>query len=450
MMKRWWKKIITMTICLMLALGTVLSTGVTKTAAELPSDWAGDVVDVAIEAKLVPQHLQQNYSSAVSRGNVAQMFINLIEQSTGQSINTFMDAKGVSVNHQAFTDTTDQAVLAANALGIIYGVGDSRFDPNGTLTRAQVAAVVNRVARLLGIDTAGYTHNFIDVKGHWVDAELGWLTYERIVEGVGNNRFNPDGPLTTEQAIAITYRAFQAYMAPSPAESSSDGNELPAPKIIEQSSFEGSWGGFTPNYGGSDIYLDPTAQDGNYSLRFTFPTGFQGGDAPDIVSSMFPAEDEVYIQFYFKLSADFQWHPITQKLIYFRCGQSQLNDTNHLLSVGYWENGVSMVTQHNTGAGNQEYHWGNVNQITKDVWHKIVIRVVMNTPGKYDGIVQVWFDDLLAIDQSDILWLVNADHGGVYEFQFTPVFGGLGSSVAQTMYIYFDNLIIQDGPFESR
>ena len=39
------------------------------------------------------------------------------------------------------------------------------------------------------------------------------------------------------------------------------------------------------------------------------------------------------------------------------------------------------------------------------------------------------------------------NYGGMYEFQFTPVFGGLGSSVSQAMYLYFDNLTIQDGPF---
>ena len=220
------------------------------------------------------------------------------------------------------------------------------------------------------------------------------------------------------------------------------------PRIIEQNSFEGSLGSFAANYGGSDIYLDPTAQDGDYSLRFTFPTGFPGGDAPDVVSTVFPAEDEVFIRFYFKLSENFQWHPITQKLIYFRCGQWQLNDTNHMLSVGYWGNGVSVVTQHNTQESNQEYHWGDISLITKDVWHKIVMHVAMNTPGKNNGIIQVWYDDLPAIDREDLLWLVAADHGGMYEFQFTPVFGGLDSSVDQTMFIYFDSLIIQDVPFQ--
>ena len=126
--------------------------------------------------------------------------------------------------------------------------------------------------------------------------------------------------------------------------------EETAPKIIRQTSFEGSWDDFKPNYDGADIYPDPTAQDGDHSLRFTFPAGMESGIAPDIVYTTFPAEDELYIRLYFKLSANFQWHPITQKLIYFHCGQVDFADTNHVLSVGHWEHAVSLVTQHNRGS----------------------------------------------------------------------------------------------------
>ena len=219
--------------------------------------------------------------------------------------------------------------------------------------------------------------------------------------------------------------------------------------IIIQTSFEDSWDRFTPNYGGADIYSDPAAQDGGHSLRFTFPAGMESGIAPDIVYTTFPAENELFIRFYFKLSANFQWHPITQKLIYFHCGQEDFSDTNHVLSVGHWDHAVSLVTQHNRGSGSDEqvFHWGSVSLITKNVWHKIVMRLVINRPGQQNGIAQVWLNDQLTIDQSDVMWLIAADHGGWHDFTFTPVFGGGGPSVAQTMYLYFDNLIIRDGPF---
>ena len=89
-------------------------------------------------------------------------------------------------------------------------MGNGRFDPDGTLTRSQIAAILNRIARLMGVRTSGYSHSFTDVSGHWVNSELGWPVHAGIIQGVGNNRFDPDGDLTTEQAIVIAYRALEA------------------------------------------------------------------------------------------------------------------------------------------------------------------------------------------------------------------------------------------------
>ena len=177
---------------------------------DVPSTWAVPEVNAAIEAGLVPENLQKNYQTNVTRGAVANMFINLIEQASGMSIDEFMVKKGVEIDPDAFNDTNDPAVLAANALGIIRGLGDGRFDPDGTLLRAQIAAVICRVAHVLDVDTDGYTHTFEDTIGHWVETEIGWPIHAKIINGVGNNKFDPNGTLTTEQAIAITYRALTA------------------------------------------------------------------------------------------------------------------------------------------------------------------------------------------------------------------------------------------------
>ena len=179
-----------------------------------PSSWAKAEVDAAIQAGLVPTNLQQNYQEPISRGDVAGMFVNLIEKTSGKSIDAVMEEKGVSINPNAFTDTTDKAVLAANALGIINGTGNGKFSPDSTLTRAQIAAIINRVATVLGVNTAGYSHQFTDVSGHWVSSELGWPSSVGIINGVGDNKFSPDTELTTEQAIAITYRAFNTLAKP--------------------------------------------------------------------------------------------------------------------------------------------------------------------------------------------------------------------------------------------
>ena len=179
----------------------------TQSGGVPPSAWAIPEVNAAIAAGLVPEALQSNYQSTVSRGAVVKMFINLIEQASGMSIDQFMAKKGVVIIPNVFTDTNDPSVLAAYTLGIVNGVGNDKFDPNGSFTRGQIAAIINRIARVLDIETEGYTHAFTDVYQEWVSIALGWPVYTGIINGVGNNKFDPDGQLTTEQAIAITYRA---------------------------------------------------------------------------------------------------------------------------------------------------------------------------------------------------------------------------------------------------
>ena len=190
-------------------LSLIIFLTIATSAVGQPSDWATEEVTMAIEAGLVPDEMQTEYQQPVSREAVAKMFVNLLEKATGTTVDEIMAERGVAPDSNAFTDTDDSAVLMANALGILNGVGQNRFDPEGNLKRAQIAAVINRIALIVGIDTSGYTHSFSDVVGNysWADGELGWPAAYGIVKGVGPNKFSPDGDLTTEQAIAIVYRA---------------------------------------------------------------------------------------------------------------------------------------------------------------------------------------------------------------------------------------------------
>ena len=174
---------------------------------ERPSSWAEAEVRAAIEAGLVPESLQKNYNSPVTRGEVAQMFVNLIEKVSNQTIDDFLASKGVAINADAFPDTSDKAVLAANALGVILGNDDGTFGPDKFLQRAQIAAVINRTAGVMGIDTSGYTHSFPDVTDHWAAAELGWPAAMKIILGNDDGTFAPKRNLSTQEAIIITYRA---------------------------------------------------------------------------------------------------------------------------------------------------------------------------------------------------------------------------------------------------
>ena len=172
------------------------------------SPWAEEIIEGAVNAGLVPKANQQNFSKAISRRNAAQMFVSLLEAVSGTDIQTLLRLHNVTADQNVFTDTKDYAVLACNALGILKGTEPGLFSPDSTLTRAQAAAILNRAARILGVDTTGCTHSFTDVAGHWVSPELGWPAHAEILKGTGDGLFSPDIELTNEQAIAIVWRAW--------------------------------------------------------------------------------------------------------------------------------------------------------------------------------------------------------------------------------------------------
>lgn len=171
-----------------------------------PSAWAKAELMAAMDQGLVPLSLWKDMTKGITRAAVSCLFARLLEQATGKPVATLLQERGLTEDSAAFTDTQDPDVLALSALGILNGVGNGRFDPNGPLRRGQIAAIVNRIARLLGEDTTGYTHTFTDVSGMWVDNELGWPYQTGIIQGTDNNSFNPNGTLSMEATILVAYR----------------------------------------------------------------------------------------------------------------------------------------------------------------------------------------------------------------------------------------------------
>ena len=200
------KKFISVFLSLVILLSSVVTV-----AADEPSDWAKEEVEAAISADLIPEYLQKDYKAPVTRGAVAEMFMLLLEKASGKTADQIMEENGSVIDEDAFTDTDDRNVFNANALGIINGTGQRNFSPDGTLKRAQIAAIINRVARVMGYETEGYEHGFTDITDNyaWAYDELGWPVAYGIIKGVGGNRFSPGADLTTEQAILITYRAYK-------------------------------------------------------------------------------------------------------------------------------------------------------------------------------------------------------------------------------------------------
>jgi hypothetical protein len=81
------------------------------------------------------------------------------------------------------------------------------------------------------------------------------------------------------------------------------------------------------------------------------------------------------------------------------------------------------------------------------VWHRVEHRVVMNTPGQANGVLQAWIDGKLALDRRDRVWRLDAAIH-VDALYFSTFFGGNDPSwgAARDETVDFDDFVISPHP----
>ncbi|MCL2437315.1 MAG: S-layer homology domain-containing protein, partial [Clostridiales bacterium] len=90
----------------------------------------------------------------------------------------------------------------ANA-NIVNGNPDGTFRPNDSITRAEFAAMLARFFD--GVTPTGQ-NTFTDTSGHWAENYINMLADFGWVQGDGSGRFNPNGQMTRAEAAAIVNR----------------------------------------------------------------------------------------------------------------------------------------------------------------------------------------------------------------------------------------------------
>ena len=168
------------------------------------SDWAAAEVEAATEAGYVTPRCSTYQTHTITRLQFAELAVNYLEKKTGRTI--------APASADTFTDTADETVLKACAAGIVQGVGEGRFDPNGHLTREQLATMLWRAMSKAGVsppqgsaDLTAYTD--CAQVSPWAAESVAVLTGLEVMEGTGANMLSPQESCTVEQAILLVYRA---------------------------------------------------------------------------------------------------------------------------------------------------------------------------------------------------------------------------------------------------
>ena len=110
----------------------------------------------------------------------------------------------------AFTDQADikvdsDVVDTLVSLGIVEGFEDGSFQPNATVTRAQMAKMIY-VLRTGNSDASAYNDDktsFTDIGTHWARGYIKYCQSLNIIAGKSTTKFDPNGNVTAQEAAKM-------------------------------------------------------------------------------------------------------------------------------------------------------------------------------------------------------------------------------------------------------
>ena len=182
---------------------TYADSALSQSNENIPSDWAKAEIGKAIEANLLPERLRGEYRSNITREEFSEIAVNLYEALSGKG--------GVLQGENPFTDTQNTKVRIANDLGIVKGVGDGKFAPNDAITRQEISVMLYRALQVSKpeydyVDVDVYTFTDYARIASWSKQAVGYLYGIGVINGVGDNSFNPGGNTSREEAIVLSRR----------------------------------------------------------------------------------------------------------------------------------------------------------------------------------------------------------------------------------------------------
>ena len=103
-------------------------------------------------------------------------------------------------------DWSQGAMTAAVENELLGGVGDGRIAPRGEVTRAQMAAIINRA---FGAEKQASLSSYSDVAADaWYAVDMAKAVQMGTFSGTGNGLLEPDRAITREEAFSVLARAF--------------------------------------------------------------------------------------------------------------------------------------------------------------------------------------------------------------------------------------------------
>ncbi len=174
----------------------------------------------------------------------------------------------------------------------------------------------------------------------------------------------------------------------------------------------------------------------------TFSTSYGGGRGAYVA---LPAGlTELYVGHWVKWSSNWVWHPVGTKIDY-----QVMRDVAD--AAGHRDNYLVMVQNNGKtltftqqlwnapGTQNRYNNRGSVN-IQNNRWYWLETHIRLNTVGQANGFLEIWLDDVLVTQHSDVTYRTTNTTIGTW--LHSPEFGGGGFTLPETQYVWFDHTVL--------
>ncbi len=180
-----------------------------------PSAWAKEEILKALEADLVPTHVNSAYTTDITRSDFCDLIIKMIEKKSGKAIADVIAGYADAKADVSFPDTDSANVIAAAKLGIVNGRASGAFDPTANITRQEAAKMLALAAKVLGADITASEVAFADADSiyAWAKEFIYYVNTIGVMNGTSTTtppNFSPLRTYTREQSILTVYRLFNA------------------------------------------------------------------------------------------------------------------------------------------------------------------------------------------------------------------------------------------------
>lgn len=218
------------TLCLALLL-LIPGAGTFCSAAEAErtytcSDWAETDVFSALYYGLARAPYGGDYRQPIQRQAFGENAAALVARTYGTDLDLYLNVTSFRLQKASGWGTVglyDPVLAVAKELGILQGREDGSLDGATLITRQEAAVILARTYRAcMGKVSDALSPLSYDDSAQiasWAQEDIQLMTQLGILQGVGDNRFHPQGSYTVEQCFSSLVRLLQKitpYPGPSP------------------------------------------------------------------------------------------------------------------------------------------------------------------------------------------------------------------------------------------